>query len=93
MGSSSLNANGEECMTQHGELYCFSVARIEENLIYTPDGEFILRIVGQRCYSKKLTPTQANAWLKEHFPEWSWIEAIEEAKNWREKQAGILPVK
>ncbi len=46
-------------MTQYGELELdrFSMARIEENLMYTPDREFILRVVGQRCYSKKLTPS------------------------------------
>ena len=84
-------------MTQYGELDCFSMARIEENLIYTPEREFILRVVGQRCYSKQLTPTQAKTWLKKHFPEWSWKEAIEEAENWKRGikpgKAGILPVK
>lgn len=61
----------------------FSMARIEENLMYTEEGEFILLIVGQRSYLKKLTPTQAKAWFKENFPEWSWTEAIKEAEDWK----------
>jgi len=63
----------------YDSVHSYSFAHIEENLDYTHDGRFILRVEGEKDYWKELTPQEAEAWIKKHYPKYSWKRMVKHA--------------
>ena len=72
------------------------VSRYSETLYFTQHGEWVLDIQGG-IQRKVLTPKQAEAWYKSHYPRGYWASVIERNNYWlghiKPKEAGSRPKK